>query len=41
MGIDEQKDLVKGLKNGSEDAFEKFVLIFGVKIKAIAYNIIK
>lgn len=30
-----------GLKNGSEDIFRKFVLIFGGKIKAKALNIIR
>lgn len=41
MGIDEQKALVKGLKNGSEDAFKQFVLVFSTKIKAMANNILK
>lgn len=41
MGIDEQKVLVMGLKNGSEDAFKQFVLVFSAKIKAMANNILK
>ncbi len=41
MGIDDQKALVMELKSGSEDAFERLVLIFNAQIKAMAYYIIK
>ena len=38
MNTDEQKALVVELKNGNEDAFNKFVLFFGDKIRGMAYN---
>lgn len=39
MDTEAQKKLVLELKNGNEDAFEKFVLTFGDKIRSMAYNI--
>lgn len=38
MRADEQNTFVVELKNGSESAFEKFINVYGVKIKGMAYN---